>query len=284
MTRLMIKPDATDSTPPIQTERGQHQAVRRLFDKESSSWGDRYDRPARTLSQLDVTARLAVANQIVKEADGLASPHPFILDLGCGTGEGTSRIYAEGMTVIAADLSTEMVRTAVRRFPVLQGCVVDAVGLPFESECFDIVQSLGVLEYIGPYESALRELRRVLKPAGTLVISVPNRHSLFRRLHRLERFMTAPLRRFRSGRQGNTGWEVGFRHRQWSLAEAVSLLQASKFKVVDVRFITYGLLLPAAESWRINLSLCRWMNAHCRGRGVLCRNLAITTVLRARAV
>lgn len=280
----MLKPDPVDGVPPIHAEKGQRQAVRQLFDKESSSWSDRYDRPARTLSQLDVTARLAVANRMVKAADIAASPHPFLLDLGCGTGEGTSRIYAEGMTVIAADLSTEMVRTAVRRFSVLQGCVADAVNLPFESERFDIVQSLGVLEYIGPYERAVRELRRVLKPGGTLVISVPNRHSLFRRLHRLERFMTAPLRRLRAGRQGGTEWAVGFRHKQWGPAEAVSLLQASGFNVVDVHFITYGVLLPAAESWRANLALCRWLNAHCRGRGVLCRNLAITTVLQARAV
>jgi ubiquinone/menaquinone biosynthesis C-methylase UbiE len=278
MTRLMLKPE--DSDPPIPAEEEQRQAVRQRFDKESSSWGDRYDRPASTLSQLDVTARLAVANRMVKAADRTTSPHPFVLDLGCGTGEGTSRIYAEGMTVIAADLSTEMVRTAVRRFPFLQGCVADAAGLPFESERFDIVQSLGVLEYIGPYGRALRELRRVLTPGGTLVISFPNRHSLFRRLRRLERFMTAPLRRLRARRKGDTGWEV----QQWSPAEMVRLLQASGFNVVDMNFITYGVLLPAADSWRANLALCRWLNARCRGRGVFCRNFAITAVFQARAV
>jgi SAM-dependent methyltransferase len=215
-----------------------------------------------------------------KAADRMTSSHPFILDLGCGTGEGTSRIYAEGMAVIAADLSTEMVRTAIRRFPVLRGCVADAAGLPFQSESFDIVQSLGVLEYIGPYERAVRELRRVLKPGGTLVISVPNRHSLFRRLRRLERFLTAPLRRLRNRRKGDTGWEV----QQWRPAEAVSLLQASGFSVVDLCFITYGLLLPAADSWRTNLALCRWLNARCSGKGLFSRNLAITTVIHARAV
>lgn len=280
----MFKPGSSDSVPSFPSEKGQREAVRRLFDKESSSWGNRYDQPAASLSQLDVTARLAVANRMVKSTHREVSFHPFILDLGCGTGEGTSRVYADGMTVIAADLSTEMVRTAVRRFPVLRGCVADATGLPFQSERFDIVQSLGVLEYIGPYERAVRELRRVLKPGGTLVISVPNRHSLFRRLHRLERFMTAPLRRLRARRQEGIDWEIGFRHRQWSLEETVRLLRVSGFNVVDVRFITYGLLLPAAESWRANLALCRWLNAHCLGKGVFCRNLAVTMVLQARAV
>ncbi len=280
----MLKPDPPDSVPPFPSEKGQREAVRQLFDKESSSWGDRYDQPAASLSQLDVTARLAVANRMVKSTHIGVSSHPFILDLGCGTGEGTSRIYAEGMTVVATDLSPAMVRAAVRRFPVLQGCVADATGLPFGSERFDIVQSLGVLEYIGPYERALREMRRVLKRGGILVLSVPNRHSLFRRLHRLERFMTAPLRRLRARRQEGAGWEVGFRHRQWSLAEAVSLLRASGFNMVDVHFITYGVLLPAAESWRANMALCRWLNTLCDGRGVLCRNLAITVVIQARAV
>jgi SAM-dependent methyltransferase len=276
----MLKPDPEKRIPPILSEERQRQAVRQRFDEESSRWSDRYDRPACTLSQLDVTARLAVANRMFKAADRMTSSHPFILDLGCGTGEGTSRIYAEGMAVIAADLSTEMVRTAIRRFPVLRGCVADAAGLPFQSESFDIVQSLGVLEYIGPYERAVRELRRVLKPGGTLVISVPNRHSLFRRLRRLERFLTAPLRRLRNRRKGDTGWEV----QQWRPAEAVSLLQASGFSVVDLCFITYGLLLPAADSWRTNLALCRWLNARCSGKGLFSRNLAITTVIHARAV
>jgi SAM-dependent methyltransferase len=280
----MIKPDPIEGVPLIPAERGQREAVRQHFDKQSSSWGDRYDRPASTLSQLDVTKRLTVANQMVRAAEMATSPHPFVLDLGCGTGEGTSRIYAEGMTVIATDVSPEMVHAAVRRFPVLRGCVADAAGLPFESERFDIVQSLGVLEYIGPYERAVLELRRVLKPGGTLVISIPNRHSLFRYLHRLERFVTAPLRRLRTRPQDDAGWEVGFRHRQWSLAEAVNLLQASGFNVVDVNLFTYGILLPAAESWRANLALCQWLNAHCRGRGALCRNLALTAVLQARAV
>jgi SAM-dependent methyltransferase len=270
-----------NSTGPA--ESGQRHAVGKHFDRKSAFWGDLYDRPANTLSQLDVTGRLAVANRMVRSADLAAQVRPFILDLGCGTGEGTVRIYSEGMTVIAADVSMEMARTAVRRFPVLRGCVADAAELPFKSGCFDIVQSLGVLEYIEPYERAVRELRRVLKKDGMLVLSIPNRQSLFRRLHKLERFITAPLRRLRTPRQED-GWEVGFRHRQWRPDEAVRLLQASGFDVKDIDLITYGILLPAAESWHTNLALCRWLNAHCRGRGALCRNLAITAVIEARAV
>jgi len=278
----MHDPDVKDVSPVAPAARGQREAVRQLFDKESTSWGDRYDRPTATLSQLDVTERLTVANDMVKASGAANSVHPCILDLGCGTGEGTARIYKEGMTVVATDLSPKMVLAAVRRFPFLRGCVADAAGLPFESERFDILQSLGVLEYIGPYEQALREMRRVLKPGGTLVISVPNRHSLFRRLHRLERFLTAPLRRLRARGKDGAGWEVGFRHRQWSQGEAVDMLQKAGFEVMDVHFITYGVLLPVAESWRANLALCRWLNAHCPGQG-LRRQLANTAVLRARA-
>jgi SAM-dependent methyltransferase len=270
--------------PSKAAEGGQHVAVRRHFDRESSHWSDRYDLPAATLSQLDVTVRLDVANRMGKGANLEAAVHPYVLDLGCGTGEGTARIFEDGMIVTAADLSLEMVRAAVRRFPALRGCVADAISLPFESGRFDLVQSLGVLEYIGAFESALRELRRVIKPGGTLVISVPNRASLFRRLHRLERKLTAPLRRLRNRPQDVAGWEVGFRHRQWSLSDAVGFLRSSGFEVVDYYFFTYGIMLPAAESWSANLAFCRWMNAHSRGKGALCRNLALTAVLKARAL
>ncbi|MEW6333850.1 MAG: methyltransferase domain-containing protein [Thermodesulfobacteriota bacterium] len=260
------------------------QAVRRHFDRESTDWSDRYDRQPGSLSQLDVSVRLAVASRMAASVDPSLSPRALVLDLGCGTGEGTSRIYREGMTVIAADLSVEMVRNAVRRFPVLQGCVADATELPFESERFDMVQSLGMLEYVGPYRGALRELRRVLKTGGTLVISVPNRHSVFRHLHRLERFMTHPVRRLLARRVDGAGWEVGFRHRQWSLNEAVGLLESAGFGVVDYSLFTYGILLPAAASWPANLALCRWLNARIGDKGALCRNLALTAVLQARAL
>lgn len=240
--------------------------------------------PRQFSSQIDVTARLDVANRMVKGAYSYKSPHLSILDLGCGTGEGISRIYAEGMTVIATDLSLGMVRNACRRFSVLRGCVGDAANLPFGSETFDIVQSLGVLEYVGPYECAVRELRRVLKPGGTLVLSVPNRHSLFRRLHRLERLITGPLRQLRNQWRGDTKEENDFYHRQWTLTEAVNLFENSGFLVLDVNFITYGVLLPVAEKWRVNISLCKWLNSHCHGGGFIARNLACTTVLQILAV
>ncbi|NNM81606.1 MAG: class I SAM-dependent methyltransferase [Burkholderiales bacterium] len=47
-------------------------------------------------------------------------------------------------------------------------------GLPFASESFDLVTCTEVVEHLEHYRETLREMHRVLKPGGTLVLSTPN--------------------------------------------------------------------------------------------------------------
>jgi SAM-dependent methyltransferase len=51
--------------------------------------------------------------------------------------------------------------------------ICSALGLPFDAEVFDTVVSTEVLEHVPEPLLALREMRRVLKPAGRLVLSAP---------------------------------------------------------------------------------------------------------------
>jgi ubiquinone/menaquinone biosynthesis C-methylase UbiE len=265
----------------------QRRAVQEFFDERSADWADHYDQPARTLSQLDLTARLAVAGRMLSGACEEVPGQASVLEVGCGTGEGACEALNCGASVVATDLSEAMVRETIRRHAKVRGCAADGEALPFANESFDVVQALGVLEYIDQWEHAASDFRRVLKRGGTLILSIPNRASMFRRLHRLERTLTGPLRRMRTRMRGDgtgdPGPSQGFNHRSWTLAEAASLLKDHAFEVVDVRLFTYGFRLPAAEHWAPNLALCRWMNTHCSATGSFARNLACTAVLRARA-
>ncbi len=96
------------------------------------------------------------------------------LDGGCGVGGLTVALQGRGARVVALDIGEQLAREAHRRL----GCAA-AVGsllhLPFAAETFDVVLSSEVIEHTPDPEAAARELYRVLKPGGHMVLSTPNR-------------------------------------------------------------------------------------------------------------
>jgi SAM-dependent methyltransferase len=51
---------------------------------------------------------------------------------------------------------------------------LNAQPLPYEDECFDLVTCSEVLEHVENYRAVLREIKRVLKPGGLMVVTTPN--------------------------------------------------------------------------------------------------------------
>jgi SAM-dependent methyltransferase len=108
-----------------------------------------------------------------------------ILDIGCGAGRHTcaaSRL--EKVTVIGSDISFKDVQEARERLrqEEMMGCqgggfwatlVANITGLPFPDGFFDMVICSEVLEHIADQKGAVREITRVLKSGGDLVVSVP---------------------------------------------------------------------------------------------------------------
>ena len=102
-----------------------------------------------------------------------AEPEDVVLDVGCGTGallHAIARTFP-GACLTGVDLSTDMLavaRTKVDpKVTLRQG---RAENLPFADEAFDVVVSSSVLHYLRAPDAALREMRRVLKPGGRVVI------------------------------------------------------------------------------------------------------------------
>jgi ubiquinone/menaquinone biosynthesis C-methylase UbiE len=98
-----------------------------------------------------------------------------VLELGCGTGEFTRRLAETGGSLVALDLSPDLLvraRAAVKASSAhfLQS---DAMELPFRDGSFDVVYGCSILHHLDP-ATALREVRRVLSPGGRLVFSEPN--------------------------------------------------------------------------------------------------------------
>ncbi|MGI5826649.1 MAG: class I SAM-dependent methyltransferase [Patescibacteria group bacterium] len=104
-----------------------------------------------------------------------------VLDLGCFDGTIGQKIAAQGNQVWGIDASAEVVKQARKNNVKAQvGDVTQK--LTFKEGFFDVVFAGEILEHIVDTDFFLAEIKRVLKPKGTLIITTPNVASLGRRL------------------------------------------------------------------------------------------------------
>ncbi|EMD24504.1 class I SAM-dependent methyltransferase [Amycolatopsis azurea] len=114
-----------------------------------------------------------------------AFPSGDLLDVGCGPGVMVHHLLgADGgdFRITACDQSAAMVDIAARGLrddDKVRLHVADIDDLPFPRHSFDIVLAMGVLEYVDAGR-ALREIARVTKPGGFVVISMLNPFSPYR--------------------------------------------------------------------------------------------------------
>ncbi len=98
-----------------------------------------------------------------------------ILEAGCGMGQVVYYLRQRGYPAIGIDYAPEAVQPALARQPDLPLYVGDVHHLPFPPNFFGGYLSFGVVEHFeqGPDE-ALAEAYRVLRPGGTLILTVPH--------------------------------------------------------------------------------------------------------------
>jgi SAM-dependent methyltransferase len=97
-----------------------------------------------------------------------------ILDAGCGSGPLMEALRGKDAVVSGFDLSPAMVELARQRLGEDGDVRVADLGapLPYPDDAFDLVVASLALHYVQDWNSALAELRRVLKPGGRLIVSI----------------------------------------------------------------------------------------------------------------
>jgi demethylmenaquinone methyltransferase / 2-methoxy-6-polyprenyl-1,4-benzoquinol methylase len=115
-----------------------------------------------------------------------------ILDLAAGTGASSVRLREAGADVVSCDFSVGMLRVGRRKYPELDLIAGDALRLPFADESFDCVTISWALRNVNDVTLALREMLRVTKPEGRLVV-LENSHPTWKpfRVAYLEYMMRA---------------------------------------------------------------------------------------------
>ena len=103
-------------------------------------------------------------------------PGEVILDAGCGTGVFTLDILSIGSQVIGLDISLPMLIHAGKKlkgFP-FERVLADMSNLPFPESSFDKVVSVTAVEFIKDAKGAVKELFRVTKRGGCIVLATLN--------------------------------------------------------------------------------------------------------------
>jgi ubiquinone/menaquinone biosynthesis C-methylase UbiE len=177
-----------------------------------------------------------------------------LLDWGAGFGQVTAMLHDAGVDVTAFDYQPDVEDGVqpLERYPGLEVHLShDARRLPFEDASFDSVLSCGVLEHVLDPDASLEEIRRVLRPGGTLyVFKLPNRYSYLERIAR-----AAGL--YYHGAEPH--------ERVYAKREARELLEGHGFRVEEIRRANMvPLTLSAAPArrlarpiWELNRGLAR---------------------------
>jgi 2-polyprenyl-6-hydroxyphenyl methylase/3-demethylubiquinone-9 3-methyltransferase len=148
-------------------------ALSEFFDREAGKFADGY------ITDPEFRARAELWSSLIDRHSGGART---CLDLGCGPGVQARNAAARGLATVAIDLSVAM----IARVPATANLEV-RVGDFMSAELgpADLVLCSSVLEYVVDLERAIGRIAMLVRDGGTVLASLPNSRSLYRRAERI---------------------------------------------------------------------------------------------------
>lgn len=137
----------------------EHQDVRRSYDDLAATYDTRWRK------YIDATLALAM-----ESLELLGDER--VLDVGCGTGELEDRLLDRwpGLHTTGVDISPNMLRQAADKRSNVVLVAAEAHRLPFADASFDVAVCANAFHYFRRPAETLADTRRVLRPAGRLVL------------------------------------------------------------------------------------------------------------------
>lgn len=106
-----------------------------------------------------------------------------LLDIGCGIGTISLELQKIGFKVYGIDFSAVAIEKAKKKGINAIKCDVDKDGILFKDNYFDVVWAGDIVEHVFDPIFLLKEISRVLKKTGKVLITIPNDFNLMRRIH-----------------------------------------------------------------------------------------------------
>jgi len=126
----------------------------------------------RVMNRYDLDRRLQIVFEELCRPGELRGAR--VLDVGCGTGWFSQRARHAGASVVSTDIAVSMLRETRKKCETHR-VVADACNLAFSTGSFDVVIASECIEHtLDPFR-AVQEMHRVLRPGGSLIVTVPNR-------------------------------------------------------------------------------------------------------------
>jgi ubiquinone/menaquinone biosynthesis C-methylase UbiE len=155
---------------PVSEESGRTQkaGVRDLFDEKAEWYFQERQRDYAFVTQKGLVLKM------------FGKDGGKVLDIGCGPGVMAADLLKRGCTVWGIDASEKMIDLAKAKMEKAEDSsgarfsVGDIENLEFPDAHFDAVICMGVLEYLLTDLKAIEEMARVVKPGGTVIITVPS--------------------------------------------------------------------------------------------------------------
>lgn len=179
-------------------------------------------------------------DELLGRVDRLASPEDAILEIGSVPCQFTSLLDRAGYDVTGVDVDPDRIRPFVESYELdVLKCDVERNGLPVDDDTVDLVLLTEVLEHlrIDPLY-ALREVRRVLRPEGELLLTTPNQYrlpSVWEYLKGNGAISHAHAEFSKLERLGHMGHV-----REYAPADLRTLLEREGFTIVSHRFSNFG--------------------------------------------
>lgn len=144
--------------------------------------------------------RMAMALQWIEQVQLPGSAH--LLEIGCGAGFATAALAMRGYRIDALDSVAAMINLTSKRLAEtgtakrVRVVRADARHLPMPDNSFDLVLALGVLPWLDDSLAAVREMARVTRPGGYVLVSADNKPRLDEILDPTRAPILKPVRRY----------------------------------------------------------------------------------------
>jgi ubiquinone/menaquinone biosynthesis C-methylase UbiE len=246
------------------------QAVREVFDRIANreDWERLYAGTPNRLTYNFISRQRAVEEMLAPIRLGR------VLELGCGTGDLSPFLIERATGYTGVDISTAMIERARANYGRQIGTgrarfeAGDCERLQFGDASFDTVVAVALIEYLPDPSKALDEMRRVLKPGGHCLITVPHRRCLNRAARALfapVRWLLFPLYVRLTGRRLAEMKDV--KHYAYTREELEAMMAARGFQRSDCRFSNFYFLMHPLDHvapW-LYMKLSEWADRSGRG-------------------